>query len=206
MTRPPIDRQALADACILAGAPVVAGDQIETLAAVLDQRLAEYVGSVADRDHLQDSAKAYAETIAKQLADLDVTIRRRRQALAPQPTADGVRVVGTAPPNLFALASFLWLRTLATWQRLATAELQRWQREAKRPPDEAWLSLVEDVMLALAEAGVTITTSDTGVFVKVLRDVISPACGRTADVRGAARKVRAATREVGGAETTTNNL
>lgn len=201
MTRQPsvrLSRAALDRALVHRRRPVLTPEARGVLAEQLDAIVAHYPRW--DLRGPRRQAAHFAETIAAHLAALDRTIALRARALTRR-TATGA-VVGVSPETVFALHTQTWQRTIAQWRAATAQEDDHWRRPAHRMHEAPWLSTAEDVLLVLTEAGVPITTSDTGVYVRVLR-LIAEACGRAGDVRTTARTVVQARREAG---TTTGKL
>lgn len=198
MTRQPsvrLSRAAIERALVHRRRPVLAPEARRVLAVQLDAIATDYHRTARwDLRGQRCQAAHFAETIAAHLDALDRTIARRIRALTHR-TATGA-VVGVSPETGFALHTRTWQRTIAQWRAATAKEGDRWRRPAHRAPDAAWLSTAENVLLVLAKAGVPITTSDTGVYVRVLQ-LVAEACGRSRDVRATARTVVQARREAG---------
>lgn len=195
MARPAtIDARALTAALTRRGRAAVTTTVVDVLAVQLAEIVTHYQQAARyNRRAHRDPAAAYAATVTQQLDALAQTIERRHRAL-----------VGTAPrratlvtsDTVFALHTRTWLRQLRRWHATASQAQQTTRKAAHRPVETTWLTAAANVWLALTDAGVPITTSETGVFVRVLR-IVADACGRTVDVRATARTIVAAQREQG---------
>jgi hypothetical protein len=141
--------------------------------------------SVADyRDRRQrhaaaDPARLFADGVSQHLDQLIALIERRAATFAPRTARGWTAIPLMAPHAVFTAHVVTWLPPLRAWRDRAAAERAQHRRRRGRPHDAARWMLACAVAAALDQAGIRPTTAKTGMFARVLREIVYPAIAIT---------------------------